>query len=394
VGILDVLLGPTAPAPVAPPAEELARRAEPADDATLAALIARSSAQLAPYQLVGVGAVWACVRVIADAVSVGPWTEWRGLEQLEPSRLVQSPTRRYTRHEWSWRVAATLALYNVCAVQLVGGSDSEGVPWSVVPLAPGSWQREGEGWRVNGEKVAPDLVRVIRRASLPGLNDQAQELVRLARADFEAAWAAADYVASYWAEGGRPPVTLLRTDQDLTESQAQTIRERWIAERLKGPHNPAVLARGADARPFGADASGSEAVEARRELVADVARWFGVPPHLVNAPAASGALTYVNTEAAGVAFVSYTLLAYTTPMADLISSLLPGGYMTGRRVQIDLRHLTRPEQEARFRAYESALRAGWMTVDEVRLAEGMAPLGGSAAELPAPSSPATQEGPA
>jgi phage portal protein BeeE len=119
-----------------------------------------------------------------------------------------------------------------------------------------------------------------------------------------------------------------------------------------------------------------------------------VPPHLVNAPAASGALTYVNTEAAGVAFVSYTLLAYTPPMADLISSLLPGGYMTGRRVQIDLRHLTRPEQEARFRAYESALRAGWMTVDEVRLAEGMAPLGGSAAELPAPSSPATQEGPA
>jgi phage portal protein BeeE len=296
-----------------------------------------------------------------------------------------------SRHDWVWQVAATLALYNVCAVRLVGGTDSEGVPLSVVPLAPDTWTRVGRTWYVGGAEVESSSIRLIRRAVLPSGDEALSSLLQLARADFAAALSAAEYVAGYWTDG-RPPITILRTEQDLTAAQAEAIRTRWLEERAKGPGNPAVLGRGGDAKPFGADASGKDATEAQRELVANVARWFGVPPHMVNAPAAAGGLTYTNTETAGVAFVNYTLRAYTTPITDVISSLLPGDYIAGRRIVIDLGHLTRPELEARHRAYALALGGGgspaWMTVDEVRQAEGLSPLGGAAAELSVAPSPA------
>jgi phage portal protein BeeE len=357
--------------------------------------------------VLGTSAVWSCVRVIADAIAAAPWGEWRGAERLPDSRLTRSPAAWHpdgtpmTRHDWAWQVVATLALYNVCALRLTDAADAEGVPLSVIPLRPGSWTRSGRIWYVDGEETPASRIRLIRRAVLPSTDAEVATLLRLARAELDAMLYAGEYVADYWAQG-RAPVTVIRTEQDLTDEQASTIRARWITERAKGPSNPAVLGRGADAKPFGADAAGKDATEAQRELVANVARWFGVPPHLVNAPTAAGGLTYTNTETAGRAFVNYTLTAYTVPIADAISGLLPGDYLTGRRIVIDLSHLTRPDTEAQARAWAAALGAGggpaWMTVDEVREAAGLPTLGGDASRLlsvsraPSGDPAASQEG--
>jgi phage portal protein BeeE len=94
---------------------------------------------------------------------------------------------------------------------------------------------------------------------------------------------------------------------------------------------------------------------------------------MVNAPNMASSLTYSNVESASLDLVRYTLAGYRDTIADYMSELLPGDYLTGRQVRLSLKALTQGEQLSRYTAYESALRAGWMTIDEVRLAEGMAP---------------------
>ena len=124
--------------------------------------------------VLGVDVVYACVRTIADAVSGAQVNEWRGIDPLPPSRLTRRPMQRLTMREWLWKVAATLALYNVCPLISRGGEDSEGVPWSVVPVSPPRLQWPSDGQPLlDGQPISPDSIKLIRRAHVPGPLDGA-----------------------------------------------------------------------------------------------------------------------------------------------------------------------------------------------------------------------------
>ena len=199
-----------------------------------------------------------------------------------------------------------------------------------------------------------------------------------ARATLAMAQASDTYAARYWASGGSP-ITQITVDQKVDNTQAETIANRWMDRRSKGPDYPAVFGEGGKAAPFGADPTTATAVEARREMQLDVARHFGVPAHLAMAPAPSGSMTYTNVEAEGLSLFRYTLGGFVDPLQDAISGLLPGGWRGGRRMVIDMAPLTRADQESRYRAWSIALggasgQPGWMTPPEVRDAEGLPPM--------------------
>ena len=318
----------------------------------------------------GVDAVFACVTLLADAVSGADWGEWRGTLQLPASRIVRRPMAGLTRREWTWLVTATLALYSHCPVRLAGGLDSEGVPNSLVPLAPSRVSYTDGRWWIDGAPTSDD-VRVIRRVLFPSVDSRTSAVLHLARETFAAAAASQEYLADWWTAGGAPLVQIT-TDQELTDPQAAGIAQRYVDRRKLGPGSaPVVLGKGAKVDPVGADAATDGAMTAQDHLAAGVARYFRVPPHLVNVPNLASSLTYVTTEAASTDLVRYTLDAYAAPIGDFMSDLLPGDYLVGRQVRLDLRHLTRAEFESRTRGYESAIRAGWMTQAEVREVEGL-----------------------
>lgn len=320
----------------------------------------------------GVDAVWACVTLLADAVSSAEWGEWRGTLQLPPSRIVRRPMAGLTRREWTWLVTATLALYSHCPVRLAGGLDSEGVPQSLVPLAPSRVTRVDGRWYVDG-LPSDDEVRVIRRVLFPATDMRTSAVLHLARETFAAAAASQEYLADWWTAGGAPLVQIT-TDQELTDPQATSIGQRYVDRRKLGPGTaPVVLGKGAKVEAVGADAATDGAMTAQDHLAAGVARYFRVPPHLVNVPNMASSLTYGTTEAASTDLVRYTLDAYAAPVGDFVSELLPGDYLAGRQVRLDLRHLTRAEFESRTRGYESAIRAGWLDREEVRGYEGLPP---------------------
>jgi phage portal protein BeeE len=327
-----------------------------------------------PQLALGVDTAFACVRLIADSTAGAEWGEWRGTTELEPSRIVRRPMAQLTRREWTWLVTATLALYNACVLELVG-RDSEGVPESLVPVNP---RRIGTGpsgeMTIDGVPASSGDYFIMRRALFPALTMAEAAVLSLARSYFAAGLAASAYSADWWISGGAP-VTVLTSDQVISAADAELYADRWVERRALGPSVPAVMGKGLKAEAFGADIGTDAAASAMADIATSITRYFGVPPHLVAAERAGGSsLTYTNTESEGVHFARYTVAGYADTIADCISELLPGDYIAGRVARLNLSHLTAPEMGARFRAWGEAIAAGWMTVDEVREREGLAPM--------------------
>jgi HK97 family phage portal protein len=196
-----------------------------------------------------------------------------------------------------------------------------------------------------------------------------QGILQMARNSLMSAWASDTYVSRYWQTGGTP-VTQISTEQELDNTQADTIAQRWRDRRAQGPDYPAVLGKGASAEPWGADVSSQLAVEARQNIAAEIANLFGVASHYINVNPPGSSMTYSNVQDEALSLDRFTLSGFYDPIQDLISDLLPDE----RFMLIDMTRLTRASQESRFRAWQIATGGkAWMTPDEVRVEEGLAP---------------------
>lgn len=327
----------------------------------------------------GLSSVWRCLDILSNGVSQLKWREVRGNLDLPPSRLVSNPLADATRREWVSFVVATLALYDVQYLLKVGGNDSEGVPSGLLPLDPGMCQPKTysstyssflrpDAYDVLGVQVPSDRIVVIRRSPLPGIFDGSGGVIKLARTMLAAAISAEGYASRYWQGGGSPNI-VLEADAQIPDAIALQLSDRWRERRTHGPDYAPVLSGGLKARDFGADPTAASAVEARREMVADIGRFFGVPTRILNAPTGDSE-TYTSGESANMDLVRFTLQNYIGSIEDCISDLLPGG----RRMVMDTRPLVRGTMLATAQASQLATGGkAWMSVDEVREEMGLAP---------------------
>lgn len=320
--------------------------------------------------------VYNCVRIIADLVSDADIQEMRGSDILEPSRLTLRPMlgekpNVVTRRDWIWLNVACMALYNGVYWQEIG-VDSAGSPLSILPVAPTRISWDGKEWRKDGIVIDGNRLRYVRRTSWPTVTSDIGTVIRLARDVIAAAWAAEAYRADFWQAGGAP-VIVITTDQALSGPQAEEIRDRYAEQRNTNPGKPAVIGRGGKIEPLGIDAAADSSAMAAEKLGSEIAKYFGVPAWLANVPAAAGSLVYQNAASAGLDLVRYTLKpGYAGPLGDAWSDELPGGYLTGRRVNLGLNHLTEGTVLEQYQAF--ALATGgraWMLPSDVHRKLGM-----------------------
>lgn len=331
--------------------------------------------------------VWRAVSIIADTVADMPWQEWRGeYERIQPpSRLIRRPYTFMTRREWTWRVVATEALFNVAHCLHVGGKDSAGSPWALLPIPPALIQPTTldpygllppSEYLVAGERVSADFVTVIRRAPLPGLSDQTSGLLDLARRQFTAYLAADTHMTRYWVNGG-PVLTQITLADELAEGEGDQIAQEWADHRAMGSEFPVVFGKGGHAEGWGADPLSESAVEARKEMAAEIGRYFGLPTRLLNAPA-SDSQTYANVENDAIDLYRYTFRGYMSPVEDAISELIPGDYIEGRRMVMDPSRFLQGDLESRSRAWVPLVQTGIVDQDEARTRGfGLPPRGAS-----------------
>jgi HK97 family phage portal protein len=327
---------------------------------------------------VGLSAVWRCLDVLGSIATL-PWSERRGTLDLPLSRLTRQPVSFYTRREWTQLVIRSMALYDVAYLLKLEPYDTEGVPTGLWPVPPQIIMPKNVDmyaltppveYTVGRTTISAENLVIIRRAPNPGIPDYLGGLLQQARATFAAAISAENYASRYW-QGGGAPTTVLETEANLSDPQATQLGNRWAQRRAQGPDHPAILSNGLKARPWGADPTAQAAVEARRDMVAEVARYVGVPPRFANAPSVDSQ-TYKNAEEENIDLLHYTLQNYVCAIQDAITDLLPGG----RELLIDTTSLTEGTQLARYTAYNFAANAAtpWMTTGDIREAEGMPPM--------------------
>lgn len=324
---------------------------------------------------IALSAVWRCVSLIADTIADWPATEWRGDALLPSSRLVRRPMVTMSRREWIWRVVATEALFSTAYLLHVGGSDSEGAPWSLLPVPPNAIAPSGGSdpfyllppnrYTVAGQDVDADHVTVVRRFPWPTVADWLNGVINVARTEFSAYLAADVAAARYWRNGG-PITTTITTDQELTADDAEAIAQRWVDRRQLGADYPAVFGKGAHAEPWGADPTSESSTEARREINAEVGRYFGMPTRILNAPAGDSE-TYSNVENDAIDLYRYCLRGYAGPIEDAISELLPGDPLEGRRMRLDASQFLQGDLATRATAWPALVGSGIVTVAEARV---------------------------
>lgn len=274
-----------------------------------------------------------------------------------------------------------MALNDVSYLFMRGGVDDEGVPGSLIPLPkeavgiagyadpygifpPTLYTIQGVAGTVSGEYIIP-----VRSAFWPGVPPHLQGILQMARDTLMSAKASDVYAARYWQAGGLP-TTVITTEQELTDPQADSIGNRWRTRRAMGPDYPAVLGKGAEAKPWGADIGNALAIEARREITVEIANQFGLPARYLNVVPTGSSQTYANLNDEALSLERFTLSGFVDPIEDVISELLP----ESRTMKIDMSDLTRAGQESRYRAWAIATAGKpWMRPSEVRMLESLPP---------------------
>lgn len=243
---------------------------------------------------------------------------------------------------------------------------------------------------INGERLAYQLIdstegRMVTIDQddvlhVPGLGFDgcrgASPLRHAARNSMGLSLAADEYSARFFSNGARPDY-VITTPGKMDTAQQALFRESWMA-RYSGvgnSHIPAILAGGGEVKALSLNPEDAQLIETRNYQAADIARFYGVPPHMIG-------LTDKSTswgsgiEQQGIGFVKYTLSRHLVKIEQEINrKLLRDGV---HFAEFTTAGLERGDYKARNEGYRIALgragEPGWMTTNEVRRLENLPPL--------------------
>jgi HK97 family phage portal protein len=176
----------------------------------------------------------------------------------------------------------------------------------------------------------------------------------------------------------------------MGQAQQEDLRNAWQRKYVGvGPNGlPLILTEGIDVKELSMTAEDAQLLESRKWQVEDIARAFGVPPHMIGATEKQTSFG-AGLEQMSQAFVSYTLAPHIARLEDELNRKL---FKTSSRyVRINVDGLLRGDATARANYYKAALggtqNPAWMTPNEVRSRENLPPVDdGDSLTQPDPSS--------
>lgn len=184
---------------------------------------------------------------------------------------------------------------------------------------------------------------------------------------------AADKLAARFYSRGQQLGGIIKIKAPLAEqSQADAIKYNWRTSH-GGIHNAgdvAVLDAETDFQSVTIAPEALQFLQSRQWQATEVARMFGVPPHLIGELEKSTSWG-TGIEQQNIGFVAYTIRSYT----DRIEQRFTRDFaVRGHLLEFDLDRILRGDTMERFQSYGQAVGWGWMTRAEVRTKERMKPL--------------------
>ncbi len=217
------------------------------------------------------------------------------------------------------------------------------------------------------------------------------------------------YGAKWFGTGGVPRVVVKHKGK-LSEDARRNFRKEW-KELYGGSEGDmvALLTEGAEAMPININNEDSQFLQTRGHNIEEVARWYGVPVHMLQRVMQSGVS---GIEQIGIEFVTYTMMPWFRLWEqELHRKLLTADEQSTHFFRFNVTELLRGDARSRAEYLRTCIQIGIKTPNEGRLMEGDNPYPDPAADklymqgamvpienvgqvpnLPAPESPESQKG--
>lgn len=299
--------------------------------------------------------------------------------------VLANPNPAVTPFEfWQTHYAHALSYGVAYARKVRGGADTVEELWTVHPSAvtpdrvePTRDNPSGKIFRVTKKDSGEPLVLTPRDIfETPNLcvdGRRGLSPLQVARETLSIALNAERSASSFYRSGSRLS-GILQSKNSLTERSADRLKKNW-REKVAGPDNAgdiAVLDNDTEFKAISISPADAELLESRRFSVTEIARLFGVPPHLL------GDVTSSTSWGTGIAeqtdgFVKFTLLPWLELIEQRVDrELMPGGWTQSawysKHILEGLLRGT-PAQRAAF--YHQAITDGWMSRATVREKEDL-----------------------
>jgi HK97 family phage portal protein len=136
-------------------------------------------------------------------------------------------------------------------------------------------------------------------------------------------------------------------------------------------HRTLVLEGGFKFEPIGVSHEDSQFIEARRFGTEEIARIFGVPPHMIGGDV-KGSMTYSNSELESLRLLKHTLGPWLARIESAVNfACIPPLERRQLYVEFLPDALLATDTKGRYDAYQVGLEAGFLTLDEVRAKENL-----------------------
>jgi HK97 family phage portal protein len=320
-------------------------------------------------------AVWACVSLIADAISsleLELYSEWGGIkkELSSPAWLI-SPNIEMTFADCWHRVMASLLLDG--NAYLYVGRNANATISTITPVHPShvSIYRGPDQklvYMVSGEKLTSDDILHIPAFTVPGSLTGISP-IESARQAVGLGLTSEEFGARFFGQGATMS-GVIQIPGEMTPEQAQVMAKSFGAAHsgTRKSHLPGVISGGGVWQALSVTPEQSQFLETRRFQKQEIANLYRVPPYMLDPTVSSTWGTGITEQ--NRAFVTHTLQPWLVRVEQAISRLFP----KGQYVKFNLDGLLRGQITERYQAYQIGLAAGFLTIAEVRELEDLSEL--------------------
>jgi HK97 family phage portal protein len=328
------------------------------------------------------GAVFACVRVLAESTATLPLLLYRrngddkerATEHPLYALLHDAPNDEMTSVELIEALVANTTLWGKGYAQIVW--DNAGDARELWPLLSRYMLIERKNGVLLYHYDEPGRKRTFQRweilhvkgLSLNGLDGLS--VIGYMRRALGLGLTLDTFGEAFYGNGARPGV-VLQYPGILSEEAQNMLRDSWIS-RHGGPENvnkPAVLEEGVKIETYGMPMEDAQFIQSKMFQAKEIARWFRVQPHKI------GILddaTFSNIEHQGLEFVTDTLGPWITRIEKRVSlDLLLSNERPRYFAEFLVDKLLRGDQTARYGAYAIGRQWGWLSRNDIRRKENM-----------------------
>lgn len=335
-------------------------------------------------------AVYACVRILAEAVASLPIHVYErtatGKEKKEEHPLYfllhDEPNSEMSSFVFRETLMTHLLIWGNAYVQII--RDRSGQVISLYPLLPDKmsvhrdesgklyykYKRQSEenpNFKAKGDTIlrAEDVLHV------PGLGFDGligYSPIALAKNAIGMTLATENYGASFFKNGANPGGVL---EHPGILKDPKRVRDSWNAvyNGVTNAHKVAVLEEGMKYTQVGIPPEEAQFLQTRKFQINEIARLYRIPPHMVGDLEKS---SFSNIEQQSLEFVKYTLDPWVVRLEQAFkrSLFLPGEKKT-YFVKFNVDGLLRGDYQSRMNGYAIGRQNGWLSTNDIRELEDL-----------------------